>query len=311
MFTDNRLLPQQQGWAPCILDGWRGSPTNVQGEDLGRVTYHLLLTVTAGSGRVWLDGQLQRVQPNQVVVAQPGDQVRWELPAGAYLEALCCDMTVRERSRVPGTARLVATDNAPPPRLDTLLSVTVPTLVTGNPGRRLAADIKAIGDSWWRSVGDRLHADARLAAALAALASELTQANASRDDDAWSRIEAWAYLRLEHGVTVADMAKHHGCDRSTFTRNYRVARGHAPGAWLRDQRIQRAQQMLLAGDQSIHAIATACGYRSRWAFDSAFAQVTGLKPSRWQQREREVWQSLPAAHQARPWHETPRRLPPK
>ena len=143
---------------------------------------------------------------------------------------------------------------------------------------------------WWRSIGDRLLADARLGALLAHCYNALVD---HRDTplNQWERIEQWAQRRLEHGVTVADMAQRCGMDRSTFTKAYQDERGWSPGAFLRDRRIDRARQLLEAGHATLSSIAMMCGYRSRGAFDQAFKTATGVRPAQWRAGCRERMES--------------------
>ena len=119
-------------------------------------------------------------------------------------------------------------------------------------------------------------------------------------EDQWSALERWAITRLEHGVTVADMAEHLGMERSALTRRYRRERGMTPGQYLRDCRMMRACRLLRESTQSLRHIAALCGYRSRAAFHAAFMQSMGTAPQQWRQQERQSWQGAARSDSSEP-----------
>lgn len=81
-------------------------------------------------------------------------------------------------------------------------------------------------------------------------------------------------------LSVIGAALRLGVDRSTLFRRFRAAYGCGPRAYLQRVRLERAHTMLLRGDGTVTAVATACGYDDHRAFARAFKARYGVNPSR-------------------------------
>jgi AraC family transcriptional activator FtrA len=106
----------------------------------------------------------------------------------------------------------------------------------------------------------------------------------------------WARLRLDRHVSVAELASRSAMSSRTFLRRFTEAAGMPPLAWLQQQRIARARQLL-----EVHPamrttdIATQCGYESMETFRAAFRRVVGVAPATYRAR----FAATPARESAR------------
>jgi len=87
-------------------------------------------------------------------------------------------------------------------------------------------------------------------------------------------------------VSLAVLASDAGLSRFHFCRAFKESTGLSPHAWLRQQRLDQAMNMLRDSDASIAAIAAQLGYASQTAFAAAFKKLTGETPSDWRRRMR-------------------------
>ncbi|SNQ51072.1 HTH-type transcriptional regulator AlkR (fragment) [Frankia canadensis] len=67
--------------------------------------------------------------------------------------------------------------------------------------------------------------------------------------------------------------------RRSFARHFRSATGTSPHAWLRDQRLSLAEELLETTGLSIEQIATRVGYRHAAILREQFAARRGVSPS--------------------------------
>lgn len=94
---------------------------------------------------------------------------------------------------------------------------------------------------------------------------------------------AWALENLAERVPLQVWASHAAMSRRTFTRRFRERTGTSPGAWLLDQRLLRARQLLETTDRSVDAIATAVGFATGASLRAHFAERYGTTPG-WHRR---------------------------
>ncbi|GIQ77393.1 AraC family transcriptional regulator [Bradyrhizobium sp. RD5-C2] len=95
-------------------------------------------------------------------------------------------------------------------------------------------------------------------------------------------------LRSDHDaeISLASLASDAGLSRFHFSRAFKESTGLSPHAWLRQQRLEQAMNMLRDSDASIASVAAALGYASQNAFAAAFRRLTGETPSDWRRRIR-------------------------
>jgi AraC family transcriptional regulator len=87
-------------------------------------------------------------------------------------------------------------------------------------------------------------------------------------------------------VSLASLASDAGLSRFHFCRAFKESTGLSPHAWLRQQRLEQAMNMLRDTDASIVSVAAELGYASQTAFAAAFRKLTGETPSDWRRRMR-------------------------
>lgn len=91
---------------------------------------------------------------------------------------------------------------------------------------------------------------------------------------------AWLSARLDRQVGVAEAAAACGVSREHLSRSFAALCGRPPAAWLRSQRLRRAETLLHGGDLPIATIATRCGFASASAFITAFRREYGVTAGR-------------------------------
>lgn len=80
-----------------------------------------------------------------------------------------------------------------------------------------------------------------------------------------------------------------------FRHSFKREAGVAPRAWLKQQgfvdaemaRVHRAEELVLAGELSMAAVAKAVGFGAQQALTNAFYRVHGMSPTKWRLRWRE------------------------
>jgi AraC family transcriptional regulator len=87
-------------------------------------------------------------------------------------------------------------------------------------------------------------------------------------------------------VSLAALASDAGLSRFHFCRAFKESTGLSPHAWLRQQRLEQAMNMLRDTDAPIATVAEKLGYASQTAFTAAFKKLTGETPSDWRRRMR-------------------------
>lgn len=91
----------------------------------------------------------------------------------------------------------------------------------------------------------------------------------------------WALDHLAEPLRVADLAAHANTSVRTFARRFRNETGMPPHQWLTRQRVLHAQVLLESTDQSIEAVAAACGFGSAATLRHHFERATRTTPTRY------------------------------
>lgn len=100
-------------------------------------------------------------------------------------------------------------------------------------------------------------------------------------DDRMAATQQWMLASLAMQITVADMADHAGMSVRTFHRRFRERAGTTPLDWLRDQRIQRAKELLERTELPLEAIATEVGMGTVANLRAAFRRATSVSPQQY------------------------------
>jgi transcriptional regulator GlxA family with amidase domain len=89
---------------------------------------------------------------------------------------------------------------------------------------------------------------------------------------------AWALTRLDHLLSLDDLAARAGMSRRTFTRRFRDEVGMSPGQWLTLQRVELARDLLETTDLSTEAVATRAGFGTAAALRHHLRAALGTSP---------------------------------
>ncbi|RHA42296.1 GlxA family transcriptional regulator [Cellulomonas rhizosphaerae] len=89
----------------------------------------------------------------------------------------------------------------------------------------------------------------------------------------------WARARLDQPLTVQDLAGHANLSTRQLARRMLAELQVGPLAWLHQQRIIRAQELLERTDASIDQIAVSCGMGTSTTLRRNFHRVVGITPT--------------------------------
>lgn len=91
---------------------------------------------------------------------------------------------------------------------------------------------------------------------------------------------------LHEAIVTADLAGLAQLSRGHFCRAFRASMGEPPHAYIVRQRVRRAQQLMLEGQDSLSQIAGACGLSDQAHLTRLFKRLVGTTPLAW----RRTWQ---------------------
>jgi AraC family transcriptional regulator len=83
---------------------------------------------------------------------------------------------------------------------------------------------------------------------------------------------------LDEGMLLAGLAQEVGLSPWHFSRAFRQSTGMSPQRWIRERKLERAQQLLADEHRSLTSIAVDLGYASLSHFSTAFKRATGISP---------------------------------
>ncbi|WP_439677301.1 GlxA family transcriptional regulator [Embleya sp. MST-111070] len=90
---------------------------------------------------------------------------------------------------------------------------------------------------------------------------------------------AWALARLDHPLTLADLAAHANTSVRTLTRRFHAEAGLSPLQWLLHQRIDRARELLESTNLTMEQVAHNSGIGTTDSLRKHLLRRTGLTPS--------------------------------
>jgi transcriptional regulator GlxA family with amidase domain len=88
----------------------------------------------------------------------------------------------------------------------------------------------------------------------------------------------WVATHLDADLSVGALAARAAMSPRSFVRHFTAATGSTPGAWVRDQRVRRAEELLESDRATIAAIARRCGFGSIDTLRRHFRKVRGVTP---------------------------------
>jgi AraC family transcriptional regulator, transcriptional activator FtrA len=107
----------------------------------------------------------------------------------------------------------------------------------------------------------------------------ITPPPAPRDLDGLGPTLDWARERLDHPLSVDDLARHAGMSTRQLARRMHAELQTAPLAWLHQQRVTRAQELLERTDASVEQVAAHCGMGTAATLRRHFQQALGVTPT--------------------------------
>jgi transcriptional regulator GlxA family with amidase domain len=110
-----------------------------------------------------------------------------------------------------------------------------------------------------------------------------TPVPADPDDERLADVIAWATGNLDRILSVEELAARALMSARTFTRRFKAATGATPHAWLRDQRLRRAENLLETTDLPIEDIARDVGYAGATVLREQFVKHRGVPPRQYRQ----------------------------
>lgn len=127
----------------------------------------------------------------------------------------------------------------------------------------------------------------------AQMAIELTRyCRSVNESDRGGGLAGWRLRLIEERLeeiceppSLAELAQLCGISVRQLTRGFRDSRGCSVGEYITGKRVQHARRML-AGEQSVKAIAYTLGFASPSSFSFAFRRTTGETPNQYRQRLR-------------------------
>jgi AraC family transcriptional activator FtrA len=96
--------------------------------------------------------------------------------------------------------------------------------------------------------------------------------------DGMAGLLEWAADHLADDLTVDALALRAAMSTRTFIRRFTEATGATPAAWVREQRVRRAEQLLERADTTIAAVARRSGFGSPDTLRRQFRRVRGISP---------------------------------
>ncbi|MFC8828390.1 helix-turn-helix domain-containing protein [Streptomyces sp. NPDC057137] len=99
-----------------------------------------------------------------------------------------------------------------------------------------------------------------------------------RADHPLAALFPWVLERLDHPLTVEDLARQARMSSRNLGRHFRSVAGTTPLQWLLTQRIRHAQELLETTDGTVDAIAAATGMGTATTLRRHFNRTVGVPP---------------------------------
>ncbi|MCG5213203.1 helix-turn-helix domain-containing protein [Streptosporangium soli] len=98
------------------------------------------------------------------------------------------------------------------------------------------------------------------------------------DNHPLAELFPWVIERLDHPLSVEDLARQANMSSRNLGRHFRSATGTTPLQWLLTQRIRHAQELLETTDDSVDTIAAATGMGTATTLRRHFNRTVGVPP---------------------------------
>ncbi|WP_197041379.1 helix-turn-helix domain-containing protein [Chondromyces apiculatus] len=104
----------------------------------------------------------------------------------------------------------------------------------------------------------------------------------------WQLRRVTDYMRehLSAAIQLAELAAMTGLSQSQFGRAFKASTGLPPHRWQVNERVQKAQQLLLSSPMSLAEVALVTGFAEQSHFTRVFRQLVGTSPGAWRRDHR-------------------------
>jgi transcriptional regulator GlxA family with amidase domain len=99
--------------------------------------------------------------------------------------------------------------------------------------------------------------------------------------DGLSALLDWAAGHLDEDLSVDALALRAAMSPRTFARHFTDATGTTPAAWVRDQRVRRAEELLESGAGTVASVARRCGLGSADTLRRHLVRMRGVTPEQY------------------------------
>jgi AraC family transcriptional regulator len=93
---------------------------------------------------------------------------------------------------------------------------------------------------------------------------------------------------LGESLEVTELARACALSRSHFSRAFKCSTGLSPQEWIRQQRIQRAKELIVSSALSLTQISQECGFCDQAHFCHIFSRSEGVNPMTWRNHQLRV-----------------------
>jgi len=93
------------------------------------------------------------------------------------------------------------------------------------------------------------------------------------------RIKELVHTKMEDELTLHEMAESVGLTMAHFSQMFRKSTGESPHQFVLRQRVERAKEMLRAGEARVLDVAIACGFKTQQHFARVFRRICGASPT--------------------------------
>ncbi len=98
------------------------------------------------------------------------------------------------------------------------------------------------------------------------------------ENNALSKLLDWIRTHIDEPLDIDRLADRAGMSKRTLSRRFKSMTGLSPGAWVQNERVRFACDLLESTDRSIEQIATRAGFNSANALRHHFREVLGTTP---------------------------------